>query len=99
MALLKEDFPGRQALLKQMPSLFVAPLDAEGSLRLEASGPRADVKERVPVEALLEDRDGSTIHVLLHVIDGLMTELEVYKENLEAPRRQLSPEDFRLIVF
>lgn len=99
MALLKEDFPGRQALLEQVPSLKVAPLDAEGSLRLEADGPRADVKYRVPVEAMLEDVDGITIYVMLHVIDGLMNELEVYKDDLKAPQRQLSPEDFHLIVF
>lgn len=99
VALLREEFPGRGALLEQVPSLAVAPIDAEGSLRLEATGPRAEVKERVPVEAMLEDVDGVTIHISLHVVDGLMVELEVYREDLKTPRRELAPEDFRLIVF
>jgi len=99
MALLKEDFPGCQALLEQVPSLSVHSIDEEGSLRLEVSGPRAEVKQRVPVEAMLEDVDGVTIHVLLHVIDGLMNEVEVYKDDLGVPQRELAPEDFRLIVY
>lgn len=99
LALLEEDFPGRDALREQAGRLLVRPLDAEGSLQLQASGPPAEVKERVPVEAMLEDVDGVTIHVLLHVVDGLMNELEIYKDDLKAPRRKLSPEDFRLIVF
>lgn len=99
MALLRDEFPGRQALLEQIPDLAVAPIDAEGSLRLEVTGQRAEVKVRVSVEAMFEDVDGVTIHVLLHVVDGLMTELEVYKEDLTTPRRDLAPEDFRLIVF
>jgi hypothetical protein len=99
MALLEEDFPGRDALREQVADLRVRPLDAEGSLQLRASGPRAEVKERVPVEAMLEDVDSVAIHVILHVVDGLMNELEIYKDDLKAPRRQLSPEDFRLIVY
>jgi hypothetical protein len=99
MALLKEDFPGSQALRDQISNLLVRPIDAEGSLRLDASGPRAEVKHRVPMEAMLEDVDGITIHLLLHVIDGLMNELEVYKDDLGKPQRPLLPEDFRLIAF
>lgn len=99
MALLRQEFPGRQALREQVSSLAVAPIDVEGSLRLEAEGPRAEVRERVPVEAMVEDVDGVTIHVLLHVVDGLMSELEIYKDDLKAPRRELSPDDFRLVVF
>jgi hypothetical protein len=34
----------------------------------------------VPVEADLEDDDGVTIHVL-HVLDGYLNELEVYRED------------------
>lgn len=99
MALLKEGFPGRQALLEQVPSLSVCPIDKEGSLRLETSGPRAKVKQRVPVEAMQEDIDGVTIHILLHVIDGLMNELEIYKDDLGVPQGQLSPENFQVIAY
>lgn len=99
LALLKEEFPGRQALLEQMESLMVGPLDQEGSLRLKVSGPLAEVKYRVPVEAMQDDVGDTTIHISLHVVDGLMTELEVYKDDLKVPSRQLDPEEIRLIVF
>jgi hypothetical protein len=35
-----------------------------------------------------------TIHISLHVVERLMVELEVYKEDLRTPRRELAPEDF-----
>jgi len=38
------------------------------------------------------------IHVLLHVIDGLMDELEIYKENLSAPQRDLDAKDLRVFA-
>jgi hypothetical protein len=99
LTLLKEDFPGRQALLEQVSSLSVRPIDGERSLQLETSGPRAGVKESVPVEALLYDTDGHLIHVVLHVVDGLMRELEVHRDDFKWPQRGLSPADFRLIVY
>jgi len=42
---------------------------------------KAAVNSRIPVEAEAEDLDGTTIHVLLHVIDGFARELEVYKND------------------
>lgn len=98
LALLKEEFPGRDALLDQVPGLVVRAIDNEGSLELKASGSKADIRERVPVEAALEDVDGFQIHILLHVLDGVMCELEVYKDNLGVPQRELDPDSFNLFA-
>jgi hypothetical protein len=58
----------------------------------------AVVERRIPVEAELKDADGVTIHVLLHVLDGLLNELEVYRDDSGPIQRQISPEELDLIV-
>jgi hypothetical protein len=96
--LLREDFPGAETLRKQSQDLQVRRIDRDGSLELRPGegAPRADVDERVPVEAELKDRDGFMIHVLLHVVDGLMNELDIYKDNLRPPQRDLVAEELRV---
>jgi len=42
---------------------------------------KAKVKRRIPAEAEFRDTDGVLIHILLHVIDGKVNELEIYKED------------------
>ena len=37
---------------------------------------------RIPVEAEVEDLDAVTIHLLVHVIDGYIDELEIYSGGL-----------------
>lgn len=56
-------------------------LDANGSIRLRPSAvaPRAPVHVRVPVEGSGIDSDGVSIYVLVHVVDGVAVELEIYK--------------------
>ncbi len=39
------------------------------------------MRRRIPVEASYPDADGVVVHVLLHVIDGRLDELEVYRED------------------
>jgi hypothetical protein len=46
----------------------------------------------------MDDQDGVAVHVLLHVLDGYLNELEIYREDSAPLQRQLAPEDFRLIV-
>lgn len=98
LTLLKEGFPGSQALREQVSSLAVRPIEPEGSLQLETSGPRAHASSRMPVEATLDDTDGETIYVLLHVVDGLMNELEVSRGDFGVPKRQLATEELRVFV-
>jgi hypothetical protein len=42
----------------------------------------------VPVEAVAPDSDGVPVHFLLHVVDGLAREVEVFRED-SAPIRRL----------
>jgi len=75
------DFPGAGAVRQQLSACFVRPLDCDGSFQLRGpAGPLADVRYRVPVELYANDLDGIPIHVLLHVIDGLCSEVEIYKD-------------------
>jgi hypothetical protein len=98
--LLSQDFPGSADLREQLLQTRGRKIDADGSLALEpATGAiPAGVTRRIPVEAELEDVDGMTIHVLLHVINGLMNELEVYREDSSPVQRHISPDELRLIV-
>ena len=52
---------------------------------------------RIPVEAEAQDRDGTMIHYLLHVVDGWMNELEVYKDDSSRVLRQAEPEDLKVM--
>ena len=81
--LLQERFDGRDELLRQLDSAQARAIDANGSLSFRVGGPTtAKVRTRVPVEGEAPDVDGISVHVLLHVVGGRMTELELYREDL-----------------
>ena len=98
--LLSDYFPGRDALLAQAHDVQVRPIDPDGSLVFvpDPDAPRAEVKRRIPVEAETNDLDGVVIHVLLHVINGCMNELEVYREDSARVVRPIIPEALRTTV-
>jgi hypothetical protein len=97
--LLSTDFSGRDAVAEQVAVASVRAIDQNGSLEFAPlDKPPAEVVRRIPVEAELEDSDGVTIHVLLHVVDGLVKELEVYRDDSSRVQRALTPEDLRLMV-
>src|SRR5438034_4022857 len=81
--LLEADFPGKSAVVKQVNGLGVRRIDPEGSLELHPApgSEKANVTRRIPIEAEGEDQDGTTIHVLLHVVNGIINELEIYKDD------------------
>jgi hypothetical protein len=80
--LLSVDFKGAEVLTGQVRNILVETIDSNGSLRLLPTRPRAaDVSRRVPVEAAYADQDGVLVHVLLHVLDGVLNELEIYRED------------------
>ncbi len=64
---------------------FIVPLDK-----------KASVHNSVPVEAEAEDVDGVTIHILLHVIEGIARGIEVYKEDLSRVILFPAPAELRL---
>jgi hypothetical protein len=97
--LLSTDFPGRDAVAEQVAVASVRAIDHNGSLEFAPSDMTpAEVVRRIPVEAELDDSDGVTIHVLLHVVDGLVKELEVYRDDSGDVQRKLVPGDLRLVV-
>jgi hypothetical protein len=98
--LLGADFPGNFALREQSVNLRARTIDGDGSLSLlpAPDAVPAEVERRIPVEADLEDVDDMTIHVLLHVVDGLMNELEIYRDDSAPVQRKIGPDDLRLMV-
>src|SRR6476659_5429107 len=95
--LLTNEFAGRNELRAQVEDLRVREIDNNGSLELVPGGaaPLAVVQQRIPVEARLIDSDGMTISILLHVLDGLMNELEIYRDDSKPVQRELSPEEVK----
>lgn len=79
--LAQPDFIGAAEIREQLSGCQARTLDREGSfeLRVKNRSP-ARVFFRVPVELAGKDRDGVGIHVLLHVVDGIAQQIEVYKD-------------------
>jgi hypothetical protein len=97
--LLGTGFSGRDAVAEQVAVASVRKIDHNGSLEFAPSDkPPAEVARRIPVEAELDDCDGVTIHVLLHVVDGLVKELEVYRDDSGRVQRELVSADLKLMV-
>jgi hypothetical protein len=98
--LLNQDFPGRSELAQQTDGASGRTIDADGSLALapDPAKPPAEVTRRIPVEAEFDDTDGVTVHVLLHVVEGYLSELEIYREDSAPLRRAIAPNEFRVIV-
>jgi hypothetical protein len=75
-------FVGAGEIRDQLRSLQVREVDENGSLTLDsATGSDAPVTERIPVEGESVDSDGVKVHILLHVVGGRLTELEIFKED------------------
>ena len=80
--LLSVDFQGAEGLVRQLATTLVEPIDRNGSLRLRPVSPfPVRLPRRIPVEATYPDADGIQVHVLVHVINGVLHELEVYRED------------------
>jgi hypothetical protein len=86
--LLERDFPGRDKLLGQFDGLSVKTIDKEGSLSIQVNplASPAEAKSRVVSEAYYCDEDeisgeGPKVNVLLHVMEGKLTEIEIYKDD------------------
>ncbi|WEK61153.1 MAG: hypothetical protein P0Y60_17910 [Candidatus Microbacterium colombiense] len=67
----------------QLRDARVVSLDEDGSLRIATRVPgTAPVVRRISIEASYPDDDGVQVHLLLHVVDGVVDELEVYRDDL-----------------
>ena len=80
--LLNHEFSGCDELRQQLAGATARQIDDLGGLELQSSlGGRAEVLSRCPTEGTCPDADGVLIHVSLHVVDGRMNELEIFKED------------------
>lgn len=60
--------------------------------------PLARVDQRIPVEAEAPDVDGVMIHFLLHVVGGVIKEVEVFREDSGKIRRFPKDTDLEVVV-
>lgn len=97
--LLEIPFRGSDELKLQLDSCKVREFEKDkdgcGSLELKTKSEiKAEVKNRIPVEASFKSRD-YPVEVLLHVIDGFVNELEfVYFNKVKKP----NPKDLVVLV-
>jgi hypothetical protein len=72
---------GGDALRDQLKFAKVSTIDQDGSIRFLVNSPKraSGISDRVPVTAIFDDTDGIPIYLLLHVVEGKLSELEVYK--------------------
>lgn len=97
--LLHDDFPGKEELVRQLDEARVRTIDQNGSLEiLVRRGPRARVTRRIPVEGQFADADGVPIHILLHVLEGFASELEVYREDSSKVLAMPSADQLELVL-
>jgi hypothetical protein len=69
-------------LKEQVRAAKVVGLDDEGSLRFvvpSSISPSTKLADRVPVTAIFDDADGIPVYLLLHIHEGKLSELEIYK--------------------
>jgi hypothetical protein len=79
--LTQHDFIGAVQLREQLEVCEARTVDADGSFELRVKNRTpARVFYRVPVELEARDRDGTPIRVLLHVVDGIASQINVYKD-------------------
>ncbi len=83
--LLASKFVGREELAAQADTALVQQIDPEGSLRFMVGGPSAPVQTRIPVEGRYldgsDDPFGPAVNLLIHVVEGRLHELEIYKDD------------------
>ena len=99
LRLLEPPFPGRDVLRDQLDHTLGRSIDENGSLELQCESlTKAPVEKRVPTEGEATDRDGTTIHYLLHVVAGKMHELEVYKDDSSNVLQHATPEKVEIMI-
>lgn len=95
--LLEPQFVGVEELRQQVPSLLVKQCDENGSIQLKAEssicsrvqdGPVAEA--RYP-DANTNDTNGVCVNVLLHVKNGRLWMLEIYKDDSSRVLSQPEP--------
>jgi hypothetical protein len=100
--LLETSFPGRDELAQQLRGLQAKQIDDEGSLKLlVTTKSKANVAQGVVSEAKYPDLDtkgeaGAHVNLLLHVADGKLSMLEIYKDDQSKILKKPNPHEFQL---
>jgi len=77
----------------------VRTIDVDGSLEISVEDSlRAEVANRIPVEAVAADSDGVPIHILLHVVDGMLQELEYFREDSRPIQHATAEDELQVLV-
>lgn len=78
--ILSVPLAGIDELRQQMVEFKTKSLDEDGSFQIFPTGPKwTRQSSRVPIEGEVMDQDGTMIQVLLHVLDGYISEVEIYR--------------------
>jgi len=73
--------------------------DNYGSIYLKTDvNEKAKVTTRVPVEGRISDSDGSPIDILLHVIDGELNELEIFRADGMSMQSSVDPASIDVLI-
>jgi len=98
-ALARASFPGAGLLTGQLlhPDTRVTTIDEAGSFRVAVPRHLARVPggERVPIEAVAVDADGTAIRALPHLVDGYVEEVEIYREDGDHIQRLVHEREWR----
>jgi len=98
--LLQQPFRGRDELSQQLIGAQVRQIDDSGSLRfLLRGGTPAPLPRGIAVEATyFDDGNGNEAHVniLLHVVDGKLSMLEIYKDDGSKIARDPDPAELQV---
>ena len=86
--MLSEPFAGRDELLAQLSGAKAKTIDEDRCLSFQiTSTVRADLPIRVPVTARSADEDGMFLEINIHVVDGRLHELELWRGDLAPVQR------------
>ncbi len=97
--LLEPAVPGRDELRRQLDFVSACQILEDGTLALQCGTCQpAPVKRRVPTEGEYRDADGGIVQVLLHVVNGVMKELEIFKVGPTKDAKIINPPAARDLV-
>jgi hypothetical protein len=103
--LLEADFPGAKELRQQVDGLVVKKVDDNGSLHLHVSTEVfGQVTHSVPVEGSYSKTKSTDpfeprVHFLLHVLGGVLNELEIYTDDDSPLDRLPAARDLEIETF
>ncbi|MCI0561256.1 MAG: hypothetical protein MN733_22445 [Nitrososphaera sp.] len=102
--LLTSPFSGRDELQRQVVSAKVSGECSCGCPSIilsteQSPADRAFVRGRIPIEAEGYDSDGVKIHFLLHVVEGYLSELEIFREDSRPILNLPDPDSLKLYLY